>query len=150
LVATTVPNRNTILFMTFGIIVALIIGSIFAQPALFPFGQKYQNLKLSIFGGYILMFWIVQFIFLRSIGRVNKIIKVTALRKFRITEIHKAVSICQVIIGGLLIWIFLQILFTDSYDSLLFGAIVWITHLSTIGLLLILLKHFFSWSTSNK
>ncbi len=96
------------------------------------------------------MFWIVQFIFLRSIGRINKIIKVTALRKFHITEIHKAVSICQVIVGGLLIWIFLQILFTDSYDSLLFGAIVWITQLSTVGLLLILLKHFFSWSTSNK
>lgn len=70
-----ITNKKTILFITYGVIIALILGSIFSQPALFPFGQKYQELKLSIFGGFILMFSVVQFIFLRSIGRINRMIK---------------------------------------------------------------------------
>lgn len=146
----TLPNKKTILFITYGVIIALILGSIFSQPALFPFGQKYQELKLSIFGGFILMFSVVQFIFLRSIGRINRMIKVNALRKFHINSIHKIVIICQIVLAVLLVCIFLQVLLTNSYDSLFSIATVWLTHLATIGLLVMLLKHFFSWFRTNR
>ena len=146
----TALSKNTILYITYGVIVALILGSIFAQPVLFSFGQKYQTLKLSIFGGFIILFSIVQYIFLRSINRVNRMIKVNTLRKFRITNIHRLVTICQFVIIGLLIAIFVQILLNESYDSLLSVATVWVTHVSTIGLLVILLKHFFTWFRQNR
>jgi hypothetical protein len=128
----------------------LVLGSIFAQPALFPFGQKYQPLKLLIFGGFIVLFSIVQFIFLRSINRVNRMIKVNAIRDFRITKIHRLVTICQFVIIGILVAIFVQILLNESYDSLLSVATVWIAHVATIGLLVMLLKHFFTWFRNNR
>ena len=108
-------SRNRILYITYGVIIALIIGSIFAQPALFPFGQKYQPLKLSIYGAFIILFSIVQFIFLRSINRINKMIKVNTL-KLHITKIHRLVIISQIVLIGLLLAIFAQVLFNGSYD----------------------------------
>jgi hypothetical protein len=146
----TALSKNTILYITYGVIIALILGSIFAQPVLFSFGQKYQTLKLSIFGGFIILFSIVQFIFLRSINRVNRMIKVNTLRKFRITKIHRLVTICQFVIIGILVVIFVQILINESYDSLLSVATVWLAHVFTIGLLVMLLKHFFSWFRHNR
>jgi hypothetical protein len=145
----TALSRNRILYITYGVIIALIIGSIFAQPALFPFGQKYQPFKLSIYGGFIILFSIVQFIFLRSINRINKMIKVNTL-KLHITKIHRLVIISQIVLIGLLLAIFAQVLFNGSYDSLLSVLIVWITHISTITLLVMLLKYFFSWFRHNR
>jgi len=146
----TALSKNSILYISYGVIVALVLGSIFAQPALFPFGQKYQPLKLLIFGGFIVLFSIVQFIFLRSINRVNRMIKVNAIREFRITKIHRLVTICQFVIIGILVIIFVQILLNELYDSLLSVATVWITHVATMGLLVMLLKHFFTWFRNNR
>jgi hypothetical protein len=143
-------GTNTILAITCSVIIALVVASSFTQTAIFPFGQRLQELKISVFAFLIILFSVVQFIFLRSINKINQTTESNVLGKFSLTKIHKLVTFSQLLLIAILALSFAQVTVAHSYNLIISIAVVWITHVTTIGLLSILAYHFLNWFINNR
>ena len=88
------------------------------------------------------------FLMLKYIG--EKTTNVRSVSKLHIGTVHRAVWVSQTIIGAILVTMAVQIILVHYYNTFLLIAIVWVSYGLAIGLLVLLAKHFFSWSLSNK
>jgi MFS family permease len=80
----------------------------------------------------------------------NKSTQIRRIARLRVKTINNGVRVCQMIVGGLLVFLLLQTVVMQDYHTLALLAILWISYGTSIFLMALLAKRFLSWFSTNR
>ncbi len=139
------PSNNSVMVVICFVIITMIMEASIPDISVFAGEIIPSSFDVTIFTIMTLIYAFGQFVILRFVKLTGQSVKSPMLR-----TVHTSVSIIQLFLILILIFIIVQMVIFARYDILFMKLVIWVSCITSILLLGILVKKFFSWFRSNR
>ena len=139
------PYGNSIVYISFIIIATLFIDILITRFPIYSYKTQSSTYTLFFFACEVLIFGVFQFLYLYFIHKMVQRAQKLQLRKSYLQYVDKAIVLPQVLLMIIFIYITGEMVFLDSYHTVLLSAVAWISCMTAIIVLGMLIFRFVQW-----